>query len=419
MMKKNRLALFVCPIVLALTAYSISVWSQQAVQNAAEKPNEEVIKNATTIEEIIPELSKLGPKNKAFFDALAPYRSVLGKEHSLVVEYNQTGSTPERKDQLQEEHEKLLVEAENCRRALVAATVDAFNEAPYENFIVAEFCMSMIHYENARDNCEVAFKLADAIIAHPEGLTDQAGGFYVMAADAAFNCMEFDKAEQWYAKAVSLKTQLPNESLGNQRDIAEQKKFWADELVIRAQEAQADNLPRVLIKTNKGDITLELFEDQAPNTVANFISLVKMGFYKDVPFHRVLEGFMAQGGDPSGTGMGGPGYSIDCECYVKAGQPIPRKHFRGSISMANAGRDTNGSQFFLMFSPTTLNPMGTLNGKHTVFGHVIDGMEVLADIQRINPQDEVITVEPDRIIEAKVLRDRGHVYEPVKNRNRR
>ena len=411
MMKKNRLALFVCIFVLMLTAYSISAWSQQAAVN---KPNPEVIQNATSIEEVIAELSKIGQKNKAFFAVWTPYRNVLAKEHSLVVEYNQSGTTPERKDQLQEEHEKLLVEAEKCRKNAVDAAIDAFIEAPYDNFIVAEFCINMIHYENARDNYEVAFKLADAIIAHPEGLTDQAGGFYGMAADAAFGCMQFDKAEQWYAKAVSLKAKLSNEAMGRQREIPEMKKLWADELAIREKEAQADNLPRVLIKTNKGDITLELFEDQAPNTVANFISLVKMGFYKDVPFHRVLPGFMAQGGDPSGTGSGGPGYAIDCECYVTPGKPIPRKHFRGSISMANAGRDTNGSQFFLMFGPVTY-----LNGKHTVFGRVIDGMEVLADIQRINPEDEVITVEPDRIIEAKVLRDRGHVYEPKKNNNRR
>ena len=409
MMKKARLALFVCPIVLMLAVYSTSAWSQQAAPN---KPNAEVIQNAETIEEVIAELSKIGPKNKAFFDTFTPYRSILGKLHTLTVEY-QT-ATPERKDKIQEEFDTLMPEAEKSRKTLVNAAIDAFGEAPYDNFIVAEFCISMIQYESARDNYEVAFKLADAIIARPEGLTDQAGGLYLMAADAAFGCMEFDKAEQWYAKAVSLKTQLSPESMGSQRDIAEQKKLWADELAIREKEDQADNLPRVLIKTNKGDMTIELFEDHAPNTVANFISLVKKGFYKDVPFHRVLPGFMAQGGDPTGTGSGGPGYMIDCECYAKPGQPVPRKHFRGSISMANAGRDTNGSQFFLMFGPVT-----HLNGRHTVFGRIIDGIEVLADIQRIDPQDEVIMVEPDRIIEAKVLRDRGHVYEPVKNSGRR
>ena len=413
MMKKNRSALFVCPIVLILAACSMSAWSQQT---ATYKPNEEVLNNAQTIEDVIAELSKIGPKNKAFFDVFTPYRNVLGKMQSLLTEY-QT-ATPERKDQLQEERDKLIVEAEKHRKTLVDATIDAFNEAPYDNFIATDFSIKMLQHEKSRDNYEVAFKFADAFIAHPEGLanilTDHLGDFYVIAADAAFGCMEFDKAEQWYAKAVSLKAQLPMEAMGRQRSIADMKKLWAEEIAVREKETQADNLPRVLIRTNKGDITLELFEDHAPNSVANFISLVKKGFYKDVPFHRVLPGFMAQGGDPTGTGGGGPGYAIDCECYVKPGQPTPRKHFRGSISMANAGPNTNGSQFFLMFGPVT-----HLNGRHTVFGRVIEGIEVLADLQRIDPEDEVILVEPDMIIEAKVLRDRGHVYEPVKNRMRR
>ncbi len=413
MMKKFRLALFMLSATLVLTLCATSARSQQpAAQNDPNKPNPEVIKNAKTFEEVVAELSKLGPKNKAFFDAMTPLRNVDGKLQSLLTEY-QTAK-PERKDQIQAEYDKLLKEGEPARKNLINAAIDAFNEAPYDNFIAAEFCISMIQYENARDNYEVAFKLADAVLSRPEGLTDQAGNLYVMAADAAFGCMEFDKAEQWYAKAVSLKAQLPPEAMNRRSMIPELKKLWAEEQAVRAEDAKADNLPRVLIRTNKGDITLELFEDQAPNSVANFISLVKKGFYKDVPFHRVLPGFMAQGGDPSGTGGGGPGYSIDCECYPKPGQPVPRKHFRGSISMANAGPNTNGSQFFLMFQPVT-----HLNGLHTVFGRVIDGMDVLADIQRINPEDEVIMDQPDRIVEAKVLRDRGHVYEPVKNKNRR
>lgn len=412
MLKKSRLVLLMLPMAAALIVFSNFAWSQQAAQNDPNKPNEEVIRNAETMEEVISELSKLGPKNKAFFDAMTPFRDVQGKMHALLTEY-QTAA-PERKDQIQAEYDKLLVEAEKYRKNLVDAAVEAFKEAPYDNFIVAEFCVNMIFYENARDNYEVSFKIADTLIANPSGLTDQAGDLYETAADAAFGCMQFDKAEEWYAKAVALKSQLEMEAMGRRRMIPELKKLWDEESQIRAKEELADNLPRVLLRTNKGDIVLELFEDSAPNTVANFISLVKKGFYKDVPFHRVLQGFMAQGGDPSGTGGGGPGYAIDCECYAKEGQPTPRKHFRGSISMANAGRDTNGSQFFLMFQPVT-----HLNGRHTVFGRIIEGIEVLADIERINPEDEMIMVVPDRIIEAKVLRDRGHVYEPAKNRNRR
>ncbi|MEM6799386.1 MAG: peptidylprolyl isomerase [Planctomycetota bacterium] len=157
-------------------------------------------------------------------------------------------------------------------------------------------------------------------------------------------------------------------------------------------------MPRVKFATSKGDIVIELFENEAPQAVGNFVTLVKQGFYDDVVFHRVLPRFMAQGGDPTGTGTGGPGYNIRCECY----QDNARKHFRGTLSMAHAGRDTGGSQFFLTFMPTS-----HLDGKHTVFGRVIEGMPVLAELQRVDPGEGG---NIDRIVKAEVLRDRGHEY---------
>jgi cyclophilin family peptidyl-prolyl cis-trans isomerase len=132
--------------------------------------------------------------------------------------------------------------------------------------------------------------------------------------------------------------------------------------------------------------------------------LVKKGFYNGLTFHRVLQGFMAQGGDPVGNGTGGPGYSIACECY----RPDARHHFRGSLSMAHAGRDTGGSQFFLTFAPTP-----QLDGKHTVFGRVVSGMDVLAKLQRRDPTDTEAP-RPDKILEAEVLRKRPHEYVPTK-----
>jgi cyclophilin family peptidyl-prolyl cis-trans isomerase len=183
--------------------------------------------------------------------------------------------------------------------------------------------------------------------------------------------------------------------------IDEYRGHWAKESAIRAAEATADNLPRVKLTTTKGEITLELFENEAPETVANFLTLVKDGFYNDTPFHRVLPAFMAQGGAKTDEGSGGPDYTIKCECY----RPDYRRHFRGSLSMAHRGRDTGSSQFFLNFVPTP-----KLNGLHTVFGRVIEGMEVLSDLQRRSPQHEQHPPKPDRIVKAEVLRDRGHDY---------
>ena len=137
--------------------------------------------------------------------------------------------------------------------------------------------------------------------------------------------------------------------------------------------------------------------------MANFISLVQSGFYKNVTFHRVLKGFMAQGGDPTGSGAGGPGYSIPDECHL----PNHREHFRGSLSMAKTGPDTAARSSSSCFVPTP-----QLDGKHTVFGRVISGMDVLAKIQRRDPHDKEAP-RPDKIIEAKVTHKRGNktVYE--------
>lgn len=127
---------------------------------------------------------------------------------------------------------------------------------------------------------------------------------------------------------------------------------------------------KVHFKTNLGDFEAELFEDKAPKTTANFIALVEKGFYDGVIFHRVIDEFMIQGGDPTGTGMGGPGYSIDDEF----GPGLVHDQ-EGILSMANAGPNTGGSQFFI-----TLVPTPWLNGHHAIFGKITEGMDVVHKI---------------------------------------
>ena len=128
-------------------------------------------------------------------------------------------------------------------------------------------------------------------------------------------------------------------------------------------------------KTERGEIVCELFAADAPMTVENFINLARAGFYDGTPFHRVIPGFMAQGGDPTGTGTGGPGYSFGDELSPKRSHDGP-----GVLSMANAGPNTNGSQFFLTFAATP-----HLDGRHTVFGRVTSGMDVLRSIRERDP----------------------------------
>ncbi len=130
------------------------------------------------------------------------------------------------------------------------------------------------------------------------------------------------------------------------------------------------------LKTDKGDIVVQLHADKVPNTVNNFVFLAKQGYYDGTIFHRVINDFMAQGGDPTGTGSGGPGYEFADEFH-----PTLRHDKPGVLSMANAGPATNGSQFFITHVPTPW-----LDNKHSVFGQVIDGMDVLMSIPSRDPQ---------------------------------
>jgi len=141
---------------------------------------------------------------------------------------------------------------------------------------------------------------------------------------------------------------------------------------------------KATLHTNKGSISVELFDDDAPKTVANFTKLAADGFYDGVVFHRVIPDFMIQGGDPTGTGSGGPGYKFEDEIN-------PNKVVRGALAMANSGPNTNGSQFFIV----TADACPWLDGKHTVFGRVSDGMDVVDAISdadrdaRDRPREDV------------------------------
>lgn len=175
----------------------------------------------------------------------------------------------------------------------------------------------------------------------------------------------------------------------------------------KATDKESDKMsnPVIRITTSKGDMEFELFEDQVPNTVANIISLAEKGFYKGMSFHRIIDGFMAQGGCPNSKdgasgmpGTGGPGYTFDCE-------PVKElKHVgAGILSMANAGRNTNGSQFFICFVDCPW-----LDGKHTVFGKIIKGEEVLEKLEAVGSRSgktkEKVTFD------IEVVSKRDHDY---------
>ncbi|MGD9633780.1 MAG: peptidylprolyl isomerase [Pirellulales bacterium] len=358
---------------------------------------------------------------KAQFDQqFKAYQETLRTIEKLRSDYQTAGTSGQKtiNFQLQEK----LTEAKHELDAMVAAGLECYRLAPQDNPQLGQLLTAVAkHYAageaspqhkdaiNGGDNYERALPIIKLLT---DSKVDEKQlplwGFL-----SAFATNDYDLAESYLQQAQANGVLADPATVKDPADQAvmalvlqyagllpHYRELWAKEQQIRAAEAAANDLPRVKLETSKGNIVIELFENEAPQATANFITLVKSGFYDGVSFHRVLPQFMAQGGDPKGDGSGGPGYSIKCECY----QPNYRHHFRGSLSMAHAGRDTGGSQFFLTFLPTP-----HLDGKHTVFGRVVEGMEVLGDLQKRNPESPG-GVAPDKIIKAEVLRDRGHEY---------
>jgi cyclophilin family peptidyl-prolyl cis-trans isomerase len=354
--------------------------------------------------------SGAGPAEAEFNQVVAQWKSVLGEIGALQAKF-QSASDAEQQ-QLKQQYTQLVAQAQQIAPKLISVTEKAYLEAPNKSQEVTDLLLRVVLDNLRTDNYEEANRVAKMLIA---GNTEDKR-IYLLGGLAAFNVNEFDAAEQDFkvasqaglldpakAEQNGLNSAVINQVTQNMADLDSFRRLWAAEQKIRSAEAQADDLPRVKLQTSQGDIVLELFENEAPNTVANFISLVEKGFYDGLTFHRVLPGFMAQGGCPRGDGTGGPGYYIPCECY----QPNFRRHFRGSLSMAHAGRDTGGSQFFLTFIRTA-----HLDGKHTAFGRVIEGMDVLSRLRRIDPSQPGAQPPPDKIIKATVIRKRPHEYRP-------
>jgi cyclophilin family peptidyl-prolyl cis-trans isomerase len=356
-----------------------------------------------------------GPKAQEFAKLSKEFNELLADMTEMQSKYAAAGNA-DTKAEIAKKFNAEREKAHTMAEQLITAAENAYTEAPNADKDVTDVLVGTLIDQVDRDDYEPAFKLGKMLMDNkcPNPAVPALAGI------AAFCVNEYDLAEPWLkaadasgdlAKVCDKIKQLdhsesPRYYLSYPQTVVQAKEEWAKEKKIREAEAKADDLPRVLLKTSKGDIVIELFEDQAPNSVLNFISLVQRGYYDGLKFHRVLPGFMAQGGDPKGTGSGGPGYTIPCECY----RPDYRLHYRGTLSMAHAGRDTGGSQFFLTFLPTP-----HLNGKHTAFGRVIntadtDSFAVLAKLKRIDPETSN-GAAADKIIEAKVLRKRAHSYD--------
>ncbi len=338
-------------------------------------------------------------KARAEFDKqFAEWKSLLQDLRKLQTEYQ----TAETKDvpAIEKRWKELIQKGEAMLPTLRQAALAAYEESPNTDPSLTKFLAKLMEDLLSRDQYAPALAIAQSLEKHNAGYDEALR----IAGTAAYSLNQFDLAEQYFQRAQQAGV-LSGDAAEIQQNLATCKELWKKEQELRAREAKADDLPRVRLKTTKGDIVLELFENEAPETVGNFIHLVEKGFYDGLTFHRVISGFMAQAGCPVGDGSGGPGYRIYCECY----KPEHRNHFAGSLSMAKTrDRNTGGSQFFITFRPTP-----HLNGKHTVFGRVIEGMDVVLNLTRRTPKEP--GPDPaDKIIKAEVIRKRNHEYKPHK-----
>jgi cyclophilin family peptidyl-prolyl cis-trans isomerase len=377
-------------ISLALLLLTAFVGTASAVAQDAPNAARDAAANAA---------KRVDPKQaRAAFDKVyAEWKSLLTQLAELQGKFEK--ASPRDKAAIEKQYNTLVEKGNQLSTQLKSATETAFQADPTDKEVWRLLGIMAISAYN-EDNHEDAYRLARLLLA--KNLDVPRMSYY--AAHAAMGVNRFDEVPELMEAAM--KEQPENEEIN--KFLAEAQHYvdlWKREQAIREAEAQADNLPRVKLQTTQGDIVIELFEDQAPNTVANFISLVEKGFYDGVKFHRVIQGFMAQGGDPTGTGGGGPGYTIKDE----VNRTGARMHFRGSLSMAKTDApDSGGSQFFLCFRPTP-----HLNGKHTVFGRVIEGFEVLSKLRRVEPSPTGESPpDADKIVKATVVRKRNHEYKP-------
>jgi len=331
-----------------------------------------------------------------FDKAVAVFRETLAKIREVQLNFKLV--KPEERPALEEQYKALIAEGDTQYKAMLAAAIAEYTGGEHSKDDINNLLLVDARDSFKADDYEAAYRvsklLADSDFKYKQPM--------LWAGMSAWAMGDYDEAAK-YLKLAQENNMLDDNGQQTLSQLEKHREAWQKEQAIREKEAAADDLPRILLKTNQGDIVIELFENEAPNTVANFINLVERKFYDGLSFHRVIHGFMAQGGDPKGDGTGGPGYTIPCECYAEN----HREHFRGTLSMAHAGKDTGGSQFFLTFRPTT-----HLDGRHTAFGRVIEGMDVLPKLHERDPSRPA--GEPDKILSATVVRKRDHDYTPQK-----
>jgi peptidylprolyl isomerase len=298
--------------------------------------------------------------------------------------------------------------------AVYASALKIIENAPRESLEAAQFLVAAVPYRFSKDWYEGTGEGAEALLRieyNEPKLSEIAGvSFYAT--------QQYDKASKHLQDAQAKGTLDPMFAALPQT-VEQLRQLWGSEAELRARDAAKDDLPRVKLVTTRGDVIIELFEDEAPNTVANFIDLVENGQYDGAPYYQVLDRQIAMAGDATGDRAGGMGFMIADE--ILGGKN--RTMFRGSLAMAKLPDaqsqtrltypDTASSHFFLAYQPII-----PASSEHMIFGRVIEGLEHCCSFNRIDPtakkEEGEPEVLPDRILSAEVLRKRNHEYKPLR-----
>ncbi|WP_164100494.1 peptidylprolyl isomerase [Candidatus Laterigemmans baculatus] len=350
----------------------------------------------------------------AYRDAIGAWRETIGKMQEAALRFH--NGTEATEEQYLTQYRELSEQGrEEFDRAVRAATRLLAHD-PRRDSEYAEFLFAAARYRFDRDWYELTGEAAEALIA--AGMTESAEErrLHEIAGVSFWATNRFERAAEHLQKAIEIGFIDPkHRQLVD--SVSDYQQRWEREQQFRQEARQRDDLPQVRITTSRGDMVVELFEDQAPNTVANFISLVEQGFYEGLTFHQVIASQIAMSGDPAGDASGSAGYRIADE----GEDEDARDTFRGSLVMAKIAdpRSRTGqtlpnsasSQFFFTFMP-----LPWVNREHTVFGRVIDGAGTLAALTRVDPtakkEEEEHEAVPDRILRMEVLRKRPHDYQP-------
>lgn len=348
-------------------------------------------------------------ERRVFREAVEAWGESISETRAVLIRFH--NGTAETEPHYRDQYRELQVRGrETFDRAVRAATA-LLEHDPQESFLQAQFLLVAVHYRYNRDWFELTGPAAEVLMA--VGTNDpklpEIAGVSFFATD------QFDRASPHLAKAAETGT-LDEKHAGLPQAVEEYRKHWDRERVFRAEDREKDDLPQVRFSTTRGDVLVELFEDQAPNTVANFINLVESGYYDQLPFYQVIDSQIAMVGDAADDGLDASAGRIPDENQ----RSDARVTFRGSLAMAKLPNPQSQqprtiphsarSHFFF-----TLMPFPEANSEYTVFGRVIQGMDAVSALRRVDPSvkdPENPAAPPDRVLSAEVIRKRSHPYEP-------